>query len=1505
MNGKIAILVLLLCLGSVDALWVYSEKSEYMPGEIVHLTVSDGKGVIVVDVYNESGKNVYHATRTTRHEETTEWGYTYYYPEEFNLSLKSGKYEVKVTDESENASTTFEITSVGIVAVLNGQGKGVFLHKEDGVAIEGAKVALYYNKSGAMETVQTTTGAGGYFSFEPMNITKIVGEYGGEKAEIEIYSGICPPWVSAYPCPVYYDYMPYYYEQYSSYVFSDKTLYQPGETVHISSVIFLVNETTYETVTGPFQVTVRGPDYNVLFSTNLSAINSRVSFDFPIEGEAALGYYSVEIKRNESTYVGYYSFQVEEYKRPEIKLELTPVEEKYEVNKTIKVNVSSTYYFGGATNAEVHFEIYREPYYWPFYRCGYRCIWPYWGEEKVAEGLIYTVNGKGEISWGGANETGDYKIKAWATDESEIQTESEVTVTVLEKVNLDAIFSDLELNKSALVTVIAYDKDENPLNIPLNVKIYRQEWNYREPIYYAETISAAADAKVAPVPPVYEEPEYNRTLMFEKNFTTSNGQYSFEFTPTEYGDYVVVMEAENHSEEENFYVSEWGWWNSGQITVELDKAEYLEGEMMNVTVTSPKGGKLFIITMGSVPTISAQLVSPGITMIRMPAEETSSMQFFLISEGVTYSAYANYMVRGSDWVDVSIASNGVYKPGDAARLIISAKRDGKNSNSAASIAIVDQSIVDLSKAAWNDIYSYMYGYSRDNYQVLFSWESYGYYPIYKGGVMYDTAMAEEAMPTPAPTNGQAGGAPSRESIALRKKFPETALWIPYIMLEEGKKEIIWHIPDTLTTWNVTVVANEEKNVGMGTSAIVVTKEVVGRMSPPPGLVEDDAAAIPVTVFNYGKERKTFTVTLETSKNIEIMGSPKRYLSVEPDSYVNVDIPVKAIDSGVANLTLYVEGGEGDAVLLPIEVKRLGVEIVKGESGIFDDTSSSTYKEVKYSTPEDAEVKLALSSSVLSSAFESLDYLVSYPYGCIEQTMSGFLPTVVLLHTTQELGLTYTGDANITGIIDDGLVRIYSFQNSDGSWGWFTGNDERISAYVMDGLRVARESGVVVDEGVYSKGEKWLEANAETSYGKFVLNRLDSAKVAKYPDDAFGALTECEDGKCDRLISKLQCTANYCSLGYDGEIDWYHDETELTSYAVSALVKGGKSGEASKCVNWLMLNKKRSYWVSTKDTAISVLALSAYAKETGELRSDYIASVSVDGGKVFEKRLGYQTVGGEEITLPAGWHTVKLERDGFGPLYYTLTQRFYSMDIPEGDWKITREYDRTVAKVGDEIEVTLKVNGSGQYVAIEDPIPLGTEIIKEEGNSWRYYGDWWYGGYRMESRQDRAVFFFDRMENPEIKYRLRVTHKGDFTALPVHAYNMYAEEVGGYSDFQHLTFYQKALVEPYVTDLNTTLHVYWEGPGPAEIVVKADGVEQTYTVQEGDNEIVVKTTGPVEYAFKSESEYFEGSSVEETYLPQPAGAGTPGGRTSADYLPLLALIGVFGVALIVLYFWKKK
>lgn len=1448
MQKNAALFVLIVLVGMGSALWIDANQ-EYMPYETITVGVSGAGGVLSVDVYDETGVQVFHEMRTVETEGSG--GYRYYSYETFEFELPYGQYTLIAKDNDDSEEAGFRVSSIGLAAVIGEEGLGLFMHKEDGSPIESGRIILTYAGEEEDESVEVEafSGKGGIFRFETENLEKIRGELAGESAEIEVYD---------YYLPAYYKYN-YWYQGYTGYIFSDKELYQPGETAHVSAVIFMENESVYETIEGGVEVEVRDPDYMVAYSSSVAAVNSRISFDVPITEEAALGGYSIELRKND-TYVGWYYFEVQEYKRPEIQVALVPLEGKIAVNDTMRVNISTKYYFGGDADAEVKFQITRAPHYWPYYRYYCYCPW-YWEKQVVAEGLLYTEGGSGMLEWSGANESGDYQIKVWATDESEVVSEAETTVSVLNRVNLEALIPEMSANESASITLLTYDYMDEPLELDGSLRIYEYPDYYT---YYYDD----------------EEYEKNATLVFEGNFSTEDGAYTFEFTPENPGPYLLEAEAGGEKLEKSFYVPERDWWNWNYLETGLDKDEYGSGEKMQLTVTSPIAGSMIAISTGSAPRVEWFQIKPGINQLEMEAVETSSLNFYIIKDGERYNGYESYMVRDENWVEVGLEHGDVYRPGDTATITISAERDGMPSNASASIAIVDQAIIDLSGAQWRDIYSYFYSYPRHTYRVIFSWEGYGYiYPMVLEEAGGDIVMAESMEESDA-------RATSKEEIEVREKFVETALWIPYVMLKGGEKQVVWHIPDTLTTWNMTVVANEGAGVGMASSSAIVTKDVIGRLSPPSALVADDAIAIPATIFNYGEKRETFKVTLETSGNLEVIGSPIRYVSLEPGESRAFYMPVKATEAGEAELLLWVEGGEGDAVKLPIEVKELGVETVEAEAGV---VGANEEKTLKYTAPDDAEVRLSLHSSVLSSAFDSLDYLVSYPYGCIEQTMSGFLPDVVLTYALSELKLEYTGEENVSALVDEGLQKIYSHQNADGSWGWFRGTDARISAYVMDGLTIAKKAGVEVNEEVYSSGLEWLRSNADTSYSKFVLNRIESARVSEYTDDAFGALAACDDGNCARLVSALECAGDYCMLEYDGD-GWYHSDTELTSYAVESLVDSWDFENARKCVNWLMMEKRGRYWRSTKDTARTVLALTEYAKQTGELESDYVAYVYLDGEKIYEGRMGHKAAGGEEIELPAGEHELRVGRSGFGPLYYGLSERYYTDEIPEGEIEVERSYEKTVAKVGDEITVSLRIVGNGEYFAIEDPIPAGTEIVKEEERYW-----WYYGGYRMEARQDRAVYFFDSLDGEtEVNYTLRVTNRGDFTALPTHAYNMYAPEAGGYSEFTHFTFYEKAYIEPYVTESGTTLRVQWDGEGPALLRVELDGVETEYEISPGENEIVLEAGAEAElsYTFESEEEYYEVEAQE--------GAG----RGEESWLAALVLIG--GIAAVaVIYLWGRK
>src|SRR6202000_886301 len=132
--------------------------------------------------------------------------------------------------------------------------------------------------------------------------------------------------------------------------------------------------------------------------------------------------------------------------------------------------------------------------------------------------------------------------------------------------------------------------------------------------------------------------------------------------------------------------------------------------------------------------------------------------------------------------------------------------------------------------------------------------------------------------------------------------------------------------------------------------------------------------------------------------------------------------------------------------------------------------------------------------------DALPYLADYPYGCTEQTMSRFLPSVITAKTLRDVGLdpedvmgrafggietnssaaTHPkGKKNLEQLNDmtgAGLKRLYDFQHGDGGWGWWKegDSDHWMTAYVVWGLSLARDAGADVKQDALRRAATYLD-----------------------------------------------------------------------------------------------------------------------------------------------------------------------------------------------------------------------------------------------------------------------------------------------------------------------------------------------------------------------------------------------------------------------------------------------
>jgi alpha-2-macroglobulin len=158
--------------------------------------------------------------------------------------------------------------------------------------------------------------------------------------------------------------------------------------------------------------------------------------------------------------------------------------------------------------------------------------------------------------------------------------------------------------------------------------------------------------------------------------------------------------------------------------------------------------------------------------------------------------------------------------------------------------------------------------------------------------------------------------------------------------------------------------------------------------------------------------------------------------------------------------------------------------------------------------------------------DALPYLIDYPYGCTEQTMSRFLPAAIVARTLTKNGLdpaaiegrlfggVEPGSAGAThpkgrkdlrsvaSVTASSMARLYDFQHEDGGWGWWKeGNSDRfMTAYVVWGFSVAKEGGLTVDAAAVNKAVTFLDdelvkMDGDTHSEAWVLHAIAAWKAA--------------------------------------------------------------------------------------------------------------------------------------------------------------------------------------------------------------------------------------------------------------------------------------------------------------------------------------------------------------------------------------------------------------------------
>ena len=382
-------------------------------------------------------------------------------------------------------------------------------------------------------------------------------------------------------------------------------------------------------------------------------------------------------------------------------------------------------------------------------------------------------------------------------------------------------------------------------------------------------------------------------------------------------------------------------------------------------------------------------------------------------------------------------------------------------------------------------------------------------------------LLADSVPSPASFSPQdATPVVPKQQLAvptIRQDFADSAFWLAQLKTnDKGHGEVEFELPENLTTWKTAIWAmGPNTQVGQNSTELITKKNIILRMQTPRFFVETDEVVLSANIHNYLNKKTDLDVVLDIENNtLTNISSTKQSITLLPNGEKRVDWRVKVKKEGTAIIRMSALGEfESDAVQMEFPVYVHGMKKTDSYSGVLnrnEQNKSFTFSVPAQRKPDESHFELRYSPSLAGAIVDALPYLIDYPYGCTEQTLSRFIPTVIVQNSLIRSGLDLDSirqkrsNLNAQEIGDDlqrakqwhnnseavfdesilkdmvnvGLKRIYSMQLSDGGWGWFSGYGETSSAhttaYAVRSLLVAQENGIRVDPAILTRGIQWLE-----------------------------------------------------------------------------------------------------------------------------------------------------------------------------------------------------------------------------------------------------------------------------------------------------------------------------------------------------------------------------------------------------------------------------------------------
>ncbi|QYK53897.1 MAG: hypothetical protein KF824_03155 [Fimbriimonadaceae bacterium] len=1203
-------------------------------------------------------------------------------------SLPHGIYLLEAQVGKDIAHAWLTVTDIALVTKTDGKaGEAFVCNITTGEPIAGAEV------KSIQKGVQVVAGKTNSDGLVPIKIQDRLNQMVMVSAKHE--NSRAYTWFSNYLPPS---------EQITAHYVTDRPIYRPGDLVQFKGT-FRKGTTDNYTIPAnvPVAVTISDTDGTTVkqFTATLDEWGS-FSNEFKTTKADGISGYRIEVdclNQSSSEWVSLAS-----YRKPYFDIEVTPNKKQVVRGDQVEFTIKCTSLTGEpVAGANVNAYLYKGYSYWssPF-------------DEDYSDYYYDEFDGYDNEFYKEFNGTTDENGEMVIAIDTRVKGENDRFDDLSDvKFTLDASVSDEGGRYYSSKGSVIASRGEFDI---------RAEWgrfvaNSGEPTSLEiEAATSNADGKLpSQVEVVFGRDQYSKEgWRFIPETTTkvnldASGKAVANFSPQKFGSYIAKIKAKDPRGNEVQYES-YLWVRGGadpaaetELTIALDKKQYEVGDVAEVVVRSNESDGSVWLTAEGDNILSSQIVrlSGYETVLKIPVTKEFAPNFTVTATRVKnqeFSEVSRSANVGQEMhklaVEITPDRNEIH-PGESVNLLVSTKdSNGLPVPADVALRVVDEGVYQISEDREDPLDSF-YPRRWSRVQTAYSFPS-----IYLDGE--DKADGE---------------------VDIRKEFADTAYWGPNVRTsDDGTVSVAVRVPDNLTSWRVTGTAISANTlVGKGKSNVISRKELMLRMSLPSFMTQDDVQEIAITATNATDAE--MTVALEMgAMGAQLSGDGKETLTIPARSSKAIRREVKAPSAGKATFKVVgraQSGGFTDGLEQSVTVEpRAELRRAYFTGDVTQGNALVTELNLDKMAIQGSLI-IDLSPSPFSSLEPMLVDLIDYPYGCVEQTMSRFVPAVLVRDYWRQTGQSHPElDKKIDDVIQIGFGRIRELQNSNGTWGWFgyDQTDPYMTALVLDGLYRIRQAGVpgtdkLIESGL--DGAKTLLKEAKTedyrrmiplalaviryqpdeSAEKVLLTKFKDVTTAELAQISLGLFLQVNP--YGYLVNSSSSTEQEARKAFaelkkralsGGQTVSFGDAFDSALALEAALVLEPQSDLASKILKQLMQMRTRRGWGDTWRTSTALKAAVSYMRTRPVQSAAGVVGVRVNGKSIDHIVFSGGADPAKQIRLSvdelqAGKNKVELEFTGSGTALASieLEQKVYTQnsraEAKPASFVLKREYFR--------------------------------------------------------------------------------------------------------------------------------------------------------------------------------------------------------------------------------------